>query len=77
MTGFGVQETSNATAVTGAVWLGPAAELRLSQHVAATLEVDGVVSLQRPEFAIRGGSTVYTPERFGANAALGLTAVFR
>jgi hypothetical protein len=75
-TGFGVQETSSATALTGTAWLGPAAELQLARHVAVMFEADALVASQRPEFSIRGASTVYTPSRFGADLALGLTAVF-
>jgi hypothetical protein len=75
-TGFGAPETTSATALMGVVWLGPAVTVRLAHHVAVTLETDALIASQRPDFSIRGASTVFTPSRFGADVALGLTAMF-
>ncbi|HEX4337617.1 MAG TPA: hypothetical protein VH062_17005 [Polyangiaceae bacterium] len=75
-TGFGVEETSSATAVFGTAWLALGTELRFSRHFAAALDVDGLVATERPAFAIRGAPTVFTPARAGGRAALGLAYVF-
>jgi hypothetical protein len=74
--GFGVADTSTASALSSTIWGGVAAEIFLSSRIAIIAEPNALFAVHRSTFAIRGAGTVYTPARFGGSIAVGLAVGF-
>ena len=74
--GNGVSETNGATTWWGTTWAGVSAELRLWEHLALTLDVEGALALLRPSYGIYGVAPTFTAAPVGGVLALGVAVPF-
>src|SRR5450432_384612 len=74
--GFGVSETTAASAWWESAWASAAVELGFYRHLALVLEADAALLLQRPTFAIHGAPTMFTSSPVAGTLALGIAVPF-
>lgn len=75
-TGFGAQQRFSRADAYGAVLLGPALRVPLSQALSLWIELDGSLAFVRPPFGTRGLPQLYRPPALGSRGVIGFEVPF-
>ena len=74
--GFGVDATATTTGLWGAVMVGPALQFRMTSRLSLWVEADASLTILSPEFHMRNLGSLYSPQRAGSRAWLGIELKF-
>jgi hypothetical protein len=74
--GFGLETSTSATKPWGAFLVGSALQFRLTQRLSVWFELDGLLTVLRPEFYVQNLPPLYSPKAAGVRAATGFEVFF-